>query len=209
MTLRVLFTGEGASDNGLVPHIEAAAAREGLRAIVTAPDFGRLPVSELHSVPAKLRAIRALEDSDYDLVIIHRDADRIGPQERRSEVAQAVGTTWPGHLHIAAVPVRALEAWLLLDEHSIRQVAENPNGKARLALPKGIAAERVPDPKKLLRESLATANGSTGRRLDNFRRRFPQHRHQLLERLDAFGPVSQLPSWQAFMTDLRIAFQAL
>ncbi|MCH5676711.1 DUF4276 family protein [Streptomyces gilvus] len=204
MTLRVLFTGEGTSDNGLVPHIEAVAAEAGTRAVVTAPDFGRLGLTDCHAVADKLRAVRSLDDA-YDLVIVHRDADGVDPGKRHQEVAEAVTSEWPGRPHIAVVPVRALEAWLLLDEAAIRRVAENPRGRMALDLPKGSGAERIADPKKVLQQTLATASGVSGRRLATFRSRFPRHRHKLLEALDPHGPVSVLPSWQAFMTDLRAA----
>ncbi|MGA5648494.1 hypothetical protein [Streptomyces seoulensis] len=204
MTLRILFTGEGTSDNGLVPHIEMVAAESGVQAVVTAPDFGRLGPAHCHAVTDKLRTIRNLGDT-YDLVIVHRDADRVSPDDRRREVSQAVAMEWPGHPHIAVVPVRALEAWLLLDESAIRRIAENPNGRMHLDLPKAGAAERVADPKKLLQETLVAASGVSGRRLTTFRSRFPRHRHKLLESLDPYGPVSQLPSWQTFISDLNTA----
>ncbi|WP_033218214.1 DUF4276 family protein [Kitasatospora phosalacinea] len=201
MTFRVLFTGEGSSDDGLVRHIEAIVARAGRTASVTSPDFGRLSNVAAHSVPDKLRVARKFGD-DYDLIAIHRDADRAGVSERREEIAEAVASEWPNCPHIAVVPVRMLEAWLLLDEALIRQVAENPKGRVPLNLPKGASVEKVADPKKLLKDSLATASGYSGRRLEGFQKRFPQHRHKLLERLDPYGPVSLLPSWQTFVSEL-------
>lgn len=207
MTLRILFSGEGTSDDGLVPHIETIAAVGGRPVTVTAPDFGRLGFTSCHSVSEKLRAMREFDDT-YDLIVVHRDADQFSADARKEEIAKAVAAEWPGHPHLAVVPVRMLEAWLLLDETSLRQVAENPNGRMKLALPKGAAAERIADPKKLLKDTLATASGYTGRRLDGFQKRFPHHRHKLLERLDPYGAVSQLPSWQAFMSDLKGALIA-
>lgn len=207
MTLRILFTGEGTSDDGLVPHIETISAVGGRSVTVTAPDFSRLGFTNCHSVLEKLRAVREFGD-DYDLIVVHRDADRFSVDDRKEEIAKAVAEEWPGHPHIAVVPVRMLEAWLLLDEASIRQVAENPNGRTRLALPKGGTAERIADPKKLLKDTLVTASGYTGRRLDGFQKRFPHHRHKLLERLDPHGPVAQLPSWKAFVSDLGAALRA-
>ncbi|MFH9353762.1 DUF4276 family protein [Kitasatospora sp. NPDC017646] len=206
MTIRMLFTGEGTSDNGLVPHVESIASMSGTQVSVTSPDFGRLGFTGAHSVIEKLRTVRKFGD-DYDLLVVHRDADRDHPQKRRNEIADAVAREWPGHPHIAVVPVRMLEAWLLLDEAGIRQVAENPNGKTKLALPKAHSVEKVADPKKLLKDTLATASGYSGRRLETFQKRFPQHRHKLLERLDPHGPVSQLPSWQAFTEDLTAAIR--
>jgi hypothetical protein len=79
----------------------------------------------------------------------------------------------------------------------------------KLDLPRGPAAERIADPKKFLQETLATASGTSGRRLATVRKRFPQHRHKLLECLDPHGPVAQLPSWYAFIDDLKEALRRI
>ncbi|RPK59663.1 hypothetical protein EES43_18275 [Streptomyces sp. ADI96-02] len=208
MTYRVLFIGEGSSDNGLVPHVESIAVRKGLEISVTVPDFGLLRPSTGHSVPGKLRAIRALGGT-YDLAVVRRDADRGLAQDRRDEIEEAVDAEWPGLQHVAVVPVRMLEAWLLLDEECLRQVAENPRGRVGLDLPKGVAAEKVADPKQLLKDSPAQASEYKGRRLAQFQKRFSQHRLRMLELLDPEGPVACLPSWQGFVKDLDIAFDTL
>ncbi|MEU8770000.1 hypothetical protein AB0C94_23900 [Streptomyces griseus] len=208
MTVRVLFVGEGTSDNGLVPHIESIAVRKGLDVSVTVPDFGLLRPPTGHSVPDKLRAARALGGT-YDLAVVQRDADRGPAQTRKDEIEKAMGAEWPELRHVAVVPVRMLEAWLLLDEVCLRQVAENPRGRVGLNLPKGVAAETVADPKQLLKESLARASEYKGRRLAQFQKRFSQHRLRMLELLDPEGPVACLPSWRAFVEDLDAAFEAL
>ncbi|MET8056419.1 hypothetical protein [Streptomyces microflavus] len=208
MTARVLFIGEGSSDNGLVPHIESIAVRKGLDVSVTVPDFGLLRLPTGHSVPDKLRAARSLGGS-YDLAVVQRDADRGPAQDRKDEIEKAVDAEWPGLRHVAVVPVRMLEAWLLLDEVCLRQVAENPRGRVGLDLPKGVAAENIADPKQLLKESLARASEYKGRRLAQFQKRFSQHRLRMLELLDPEGPVTCLPSWRAFVEDLDVAFEVL
>lgn len=206
MTTRVLFIGEGSSDNGLVPHVESIAVRKGLNISVTVPDFGLLRLPTGHSVSDKLRAARKLH-GEYDLVVVQRDADRGPAQDRRDEIEKAVCAEWPGLQHVAVVPVRTLEAWLLLDEACLRQVAENPSGRISLDLPKGIAAEKIADPKQLLKDSLARASECKGRRLAQFQKRFTQHRLRMLELLDPEGPVTCLPSWQNFVGDLDVAFE--
>ncbi|MFD7593198.1 hypothetical protein ACFV6D_09205 [Kitasatospora sp. NPDC059812] len=208
MTARVLFIGEGSSDNGLVPHVESIAVRRGLDVSITVPDFGLLRPPPGHSVRDKLRAARKLHGT-YDLVVVQRDADRGPAQDRRNEIEEAVCAEWPGLRHVAVVPVRMLEAWLLLDEACLRQVAENPSGRVSLDLPKGIAAEKVADPKQLLKDSLAQASEYKGRRLSQFQKRFSQHRLRMLELLDPEGPVTCLPSWQDFVKDLDEAFEIL
>lgn len=206
-TMRVAFLGEGSSDNGIAPHIERLAAERNIRSSVTVPDFARLDGKVGHSVPEKLCALRGFGD-EYDLVVVHRDADNAGHEARALEISQAIGTQWAEIAHVPTIPVRMLEAWLLLDEQAIRQVAENPNGRTPLQLPKLAAIERNADPKALLKETLAKASGLSGRRFEQFQRRFPQHRLRLLELLDPRGPVLQLPSWNRFIGDLDAAFNA-
>ncbi|OKI24763.1 DUF4276 family protein [Streptomyces sp. CB03911] len=204
MTLRVLFLGEGSSDEGLVPHIERIAAELDVPVAVSSPALDWISPPVGHSVADKLRAVRGLSDT-YDLAVLQRDADRGPDQDRRDEIAAAVRTEWPGLAHMPVVPVRMLEAWLLLDEQAIRQVAGNPNGRMDLQLPRPSTVERIPDPKQQLKETLALASGAKGRRLAELQKRFPRNRHRLFELLDQEGPVSQVPSWHRFVTDLTTA----
>jgi Domain of unknown function (DUF4276) len=206
-TMRIAFLGEGSSDNGIAPHIERLAAERRIRSSVTVPDFARLGSKIGHSVPEKLCALRGFGD-EYDLVVVHRDADNAGHEARAAEISQAMSAEWAEIAHVPAIPVRMLEAWLLLDEQAIRQVSENPNGRMALGLPKLAAIERHADPKALLKETLARASGLSGRRFEQFQRRFPQHRLRLLELLDPRGPVLTLPSWNRFVGDLDGAFSA-
>jgi hypothetical protein len=149
----------------------------------------------------------------YELVVIHRDADNAEPDRRREEIAQAVKSCVPSLPHIAVVPVRMTEAWLLLDEPLLRTVAGNPNGRTPLSLPTVREVEDLPNPKncliETLIETLIEASGLRGRRLKTFRQRFPQYRRQILERLDPGGPVSQVPSWMRFVDDATTALQSL
>lgn len=204
-TMRIAFLGEGSSDNGIAPHIETLAAERGIRSSVTVPDFARLGSRVGHSVPEKIGALRKFGHA-YDLLVVHRDADGSGFDARTSEINQAIASKWAEVAHVPAIPVRMLEAWLLLDEQAIRQVAENPNGRIPLNLPKVNAIELYADPKALLKESLARASGLSGRRFEQFQRRFSQHRLRLLELLDPHGPVLALPSWKHFVDDLDVAF---
>ena len=205
--MRVVFLGEGSSDNGIAPHIETLAAHRGIPVALTVPDLSLLGSRVGHAVPDKLRAVRGM-GGGYDLAVVHRDADRGPADDRFAEIREAVAREWPGLAHVPAVPVRMLEAWLLLDEAAIRRVAENPNGKVPLNLPKGIRVEQIADPKAWLKESLAQASELKGRRLEQFQKRFSQHRLRLLELLDPRGTVLSLPSWRQFVTDLESACDA-
>ncbi|GAA3169597.1 hypothetical protein GCM10010451_17630 [Streptomyces virens] len=205
MTVRALYLCEGSSDTGLRFHIEAIAADMGREILVTVPELDRLPNKPGHSVVDKLRAAQQLSDAGhaYDLVVIHRDSDREPPDRRRREIADAVAAVSPGLAHVPVIPVRMLEAWLLLDQSAIREVAGNPNGKMALDLPKPARAESVADPKALLKQAIATASGEKGRGLQKLQTRFSANRARLLQMLDRKGPVKQLASWQSFTDDLR------
>ncbi|MEU4351757.1 hypothetical protein [Streptomyces sp. NPDC023838] len=207
MTVRALYLCEGSSDTGLRFHIETIAADMGREILVTVPELDRLPNKPGHSVEDKLRAAQQLSDSGhvYDLVVIHRDSDREPPDRRRTEIAEAVAAVSPGVAHVPVIPVRMLEAWLLLDQSAIREVAGNPNGKVALNLPKPARAESVADPKAMLKQAIATASEERGRGLQKLQARFSANRARLLQMLDREGPIKQLASWQSFADDLRDA----
>ncbi len=87
-----------------------------------------------------------------------------------------MGQVMPDVPHVPVIPIRMTEAWLLLDEAQIRRVAGAPNDKTALDLPRAGKVESLPDPKALLKTTLARASGLKGRRLEQFNNRFPQHR---------------------------------
>ncbi|MEV0141651.1 MULTISPECIES: DUF4276 family protein [Streptomyces] len=211
MTLRALYLCEGSSDTGLRFHIEGIAVETGREIHVTVPDLHRLPNKPGHSVGDKLRAARQLShDADeYDLVVVHRDSDGNPPQTRRDEIAAAVASVNPSLAHVPVIPVRMLEAWLILDPRAIREVAGNPNGRVSLDLPKPNRAESVADPKALLKQAIATASEEKGRGLKKVQARFSENRARLLQMLDREGPVKQLASWQSFTHDLSKVLSSL
>lgn len=208
MTVRVLFLSEGTSDQGLVGHVEGIAADLEVAVTVSAPDLRWLRSRVGQSVTDKLRTARELGGT-YDLAVVQRDADRGSPDVRKTEIAEAVEAVWPELAHVPVVPVRMLEAWLLLDEQAIREVAGNPRGRVPLDLPKAAAVERVADPKQRLKDTLAKASDCKGRRLAELQQRFPRNRHRLLDLLDRHGPVAAVPSWQTFVSDLSTALRTV
>lgn len=207
MTVRVLFLGEGTSDSGIADHISAIAADRGVEAAVTSPELDRIK-DVGHALSDKLAKIREL-GGQYELVAVHRDADAVGRDLRLQEIEAAIREHMPQVVHVPVIPVRMTEAWLLVDEEAIRRVAGNPNGRCRLTLPPLKRVESVADPKSELKRLLATASELSGRRLERFNRRFSENRRQLLQRLDAGGPVAKLPSWQAFVHDVENGLRRL
>jgi hypothetical protein len=149
-----------------------------------------------------LIAGRRLMHSSPDLIVVHRDSDNAGVDKRRTEIVEGVQCSGIDSRVLPVIPVRMTEAWLLLDESAIREVAGNPRGKMDLCLPKTHEVESRTNPKKLLADMLLLAANATGRRRKDFEKRFSSHRRQLLERLDPRGPVRQLDSWQALVADI-------
>ncbi|MEU8605869.1 hypothetical protein [Streptomyces parvulus] len=204
MTVRVVYLCEGSSDEGISFHIEQIAAECNVDIVLSIPDFRLLPESFEKTVAGKLEAVQKL-GGNYDLAIIHRDADRDGTGARRGEIERAISQVCPEMDFVCLIPVTMTEAWLLLDEDAIRQVAENPRGRMPLSLPRAAHVENIADPKQRLKEVLALASDLSGRRLKDFQKRFSQNRRRLLEQLDRNGRVADVPSWRSFREELEEA----
>jgi hypothetical protein len=197
-----LFVCEGTSDFPLADIVELLYAERGLRLRLSRPDYEALR-GVRHDVESRLIAGAQLMDTDFDLAVVHRDADNAGWQARRQEIVQAHASSKVECNIVPIIPITMTEAWLLLDEQAIRDVAGNPNGRVDLSLPKLHEVERLADPKAKLRECLLLAANERGRRRQNIARRFSQNRAQLLERLDINGPVSRLESWLKLIADIE------
>lgn len=210
MTERLLtgiFVAEGSSDAPLADIVETLFLERGYRIRLTRPDFARLP-KVAKDLTSRLDACVQMLGGTVDVVVVHRDADGAGSETRRREIDSAARLCQAGWLLVPVIPVRMTEAWLLLDERSIRVVAGNPTGRAALALPKSHQAERIADPKATLRRALIEAASVTGRRRDRLDKRFSENRRQLLERLDPRGPVAGLSSWRDLVAAVDAAVTA-
>lgn len=149
----------------------------------------------------------AYGDFGGDLVFVHRDAERGSRETRVAEIDQAArGAGIPAH--VAIVPVRMTEAWLLIDEAAIRRAAGNPTNSDRLPLPERRQLERVPDPKRMLEECLKRASNLHGRRLRRFARDLPERKRRVAELIDDYTPLRDLPAFAAFERDTRAALAA-
>lgn len=209
MRLHFVLITEGSSDEALVTHLENLCIDQGADEVTgTAPDFALLADRVGHTVEARLAAAIELEP-EADLVFVHRDADGDDPQPRYGEIAAAVAATHLSSPHVAIVPVQETEAWLLVDERAIRAAAYRPKGKRALGLPKPQALEQRARPKEILQNALATASELAGRRLERFKREFPQQRRLLLQQLPIGGPLENLSSWRKLRTDVGRAIAAL
>ncbi|WP_280497562.1 DUF4276 family protein [Nocardia asiatica] len=203
-----LFVCEGTSDLPLAEIIETLFIDHGIDVRLSKPDYALLG-KVAKDVASRVKAGLRLLGGPVDLVVVHRDADNAGPDERRTEITTAVRDVDDSVRSMPVIPVRMTEAWLLLDESAIRRVAGNPRGKSNLNLPSIRKIESVPDPKQLLQQCIITASDCTGRRRDQVAKRFNEHRRQLLRSIDCSGPITNLPSWQQLVKDIESAAEEL
>ncbi len=152
-------------------------------------------------MPEKIRT--ALHLYPCDLLFIHRDAENASPDKRRAEIGEALGqagTTGTIPPAIVVVPVRMMEAWLLIDDGAIRKAANNPNGSVELNLPKLSDIERIPDPKDRLHSLILQATELSARR----KRRFDVHSavQRIPEYVGDFSTLRHLSAFSALEKEL-------
>lgn len=206
MNIRFTLVAEGPSDEALLPILNWAL-RADVRVGEVEPQFARpceLP-SARAGLPERIRVACALYPAD--LLFVHRDSDREPSAVRRSEIRRAIGLVGATTPHVPVVPVRTMEAWLLIDESAIREAAANPRGTMALGLPRGGGIERAANPKTTLHDALRIAADLTGRRLKKF------HVHKAVRdvarKIHDFSPLHQLPAYNEFETLLRQALDQL
>lgn len=209
MKVRFVLICEGSSDSALVSHLEAICVEHGAEeASGIAPEWERLGEKVSKRVEDRLAWIPVLEP-DANLIFVHRDSDSRESAHRHAEIATAAEASGIHVPVVAVVPVQETEAWLLLDESAIRDVAGNPYGKEPLGLPTSASVERIANPKERLAQALITASERSGRKLEKFKKDFPKHRFLLLQRLDRTGPVSDVLAWQKMLEDAADALKVL
>ncbi len=199
--LRYALVADGTSDRALLPIIDwVLRSHEALA--------GRMLESQLVN-PGLLASDRSLRGSigsalrhfQPNLLFVHRDAeasDRATTQHREEEIREAM--TGREDLYIPVIPIRMMEAWLLIDVAAVRRAADNPNGEVPLDLPRLRDLESCPDPKTLLHRLLEKASELTGRRLHKFQRDLPWRCGRIAELIEDFSPLQKLSAFQRFRT---------
>ena len=197
------FLCEGSSDTELIAHLETLLVDFGAQEATGMPDTRK------GTIPARLRQLLTEETgTGIDMVFIHRDSDGPDREGREREIRRGVEESGFPHPFIPVIPVQETEAWLLLDEQAIRDVMAS-KGKQPLRLPKPNAIEGTRKPKEILQKALLAASETSGRRLKKEKNSFNHHRRVLLQRLDPFGAVRDLPSWQCLERDIQRALAQL
>lgn len=201
----VLLT-DGSSDTVLLPILDwllgqkSEATPEGQWA-----DLRGLPNPQDQRLSSlALKIYRAVIAYPCDILFIHRDSEKQGRRQRLDEIDQAIEEVERKialPLYIAVVPVRMQEAWLLIDEIAIRQAVGNPNGRARLDIPRFRDLESLTDPKETLHTLLKTASELGPARLKRFRPE--QAVHRIVDYIDDWSPLRTLSAFQALEADIQ------
>jgi len=195
------LVGEGSSDQVLMPILRSLLER------LTEEDV-RLEWIDTLSFPARPRTLvqkvsAARRVCRCELLFVHRDADNQPPECRYKEIHEAAGD----QVHVAVVPVRTTEAWLMIDEAMIRVAAGRPSGNDNLDLPTLRKLEAEPKPKERLATALRRAQGATGRRASRFH--VPTAVRRLADLIEDWSPLLTLRSFKRLESDTRKALDGL
>ncbi|MBN1362444.1 MAG: DUF4276 family protein [Sedimentisphaerales bacterium] len=197
--LNCTLLSDGSSDKALIPVLRWLL----YRCLPNRPvqlrwaDLRQLPrpPKELHE-----RIATSVQLYPCELLFVHRDAENPSTNDRRTEINHALDEVRDTPSVIAVIPVRMMEAWLLIDETAIRKAADNPNGQVPLGMPKIGETEDIADPKGLLHDLIRKATGLSARRRKNFNVHSALHR--VSEYIEDFSVLRQLPAFLALEEDL-------
>jgi hypothetical protein len=139
-----------------------------------------------------------------ELLFVHRDAEGQDPNHRYKEICDAAAAICP---HVAVVPIRMQEAWLLHDEIALRLAAGRPSGREPLDLPPKTKWEDLPNPKDVLHHALRVASGAKGRRAKRFNPGAAVHR--LVELVDDWSHLRGLRAFDQLESDTSTAIYRL
>ena len=198
--LRCTLLADGSSDRALIPVLRWLLRQHcGLVPIeLQFADLGRLS-----KPPRKLskRIDKSIELYPCDILFVHRDAEREPLHKREEEIrVSCENSDHGGSLYVVkVVPLRMLEAWLLIDEAALRMAAGNPRGREALDMPAVDDLENVVDPKRRLHELLRKASGfrDRRRRLEQFDRDLGQCVQRLATQIGEFSRLRELESFRA------------
>lgn len=191
--LRITIVGDGSSDANLQPIIDWL-----IKDRFPACAYEIAYAHQLHTdgMALQKRMSAAIALYPCDILIVHRDAERVEIDIRYREIEEAIAAERVELPVVALVPVKMTEAWLLFDEAAIRSAAGNPNGKVPLKLPKAKDVEKVQDAKTLIFEALKTASELNGRRMANFNVR--QARNRVAGLIKDFSSLRHLSAFSHF-----------
>jgi len=101
----------------------------------------------------------------FDILFVHRDAESTNTKmiaQRFQEINNELQEE-DSDKTICIVPIKMMEAWLLIDEDAIKKAAGNRNYRGIINLPQTRTLEKELQPKDLLHTLLRNASGLKGR----------------------------------------------
>jgi len=204
--LTYTLVSDGASDRALIPILTWALRRQGYDGPLD-PQWADL--RRLKSPPSDLglKVQWSLELYPCDLLFIHRDAEGQPLAEREQEITRVVQAVKPEFLppFVPVVPVRMMEAWLLIEEAAIRSAAGNPNGDNELDLPIVSRLENLPNPKGVLHNLIREASGLGAHRRQQLK--VGQLVYRIADLVNNFSPLESMPAFARFSAELRHVLQ--
>jgi len=207
MELHYTLVSDGSSDRALLPILSWLLIEHKVQCPIQSfwADLRRLP-NPPRGLASRIEA--SLDLYPCDLLFVHRDAeiraDRRPYDKRKAEIINALSkiniikTKFPS---ICVIPVRMMEAWLLISEEALRRAAGNPNGETPLCLPKPSRLEKIPDPKSVLYQLLKVACELSGRRLRRFD--VSGSAGRVSEFIYDFSPLRVLPAFKELEADIK------
>ena len=207
--LRCTLLADGSSDRALIPILRWLLRKHGgARPIdLDFSDLGRL-AKPPRNLSGRIDA--SIELYPCDILFVHRDAERIPVRTREKEIRTACDASAKGRTleAVTVVPVRMLEAWLLIDEAALRKAAGNPGGRQTLDMPPVGDLEKLPNPKKTIHELLRDASGfrDRRRRLEQFDRDLGRCVQRVAMQIADFGSLQGLASFRALERQVERLF---
>ncbi len=161
----------------------------------------------LKSPPAKSNIQEQVNHANkyypYDILFFHRDAESTDTDILDKRKKEVLGKIIYPEKVVCVVPIKMMEAWLLIDEMAVKKAAGNRNYKGPLNLPNIRKIEKLPDPKDTLHRLLVDASNLKGRKAKGFNPNAATH--LVSENITDFSVLRQLTAFQQFETDLKIA----
>lgn len=139
----------------------------------------------------------------YDILFIHRDAeknDNAMVDKRIEEIKREIGIE-EFERTVCIIPVRMMEAWLLINEDAIKKAAGNRSYNQPINLPAPKVLDKEKNPKEILHTLLRNASGLKGRRLSTFNPHSAVH--LVAEFIDDYSPLRQTKAFNAFESELK------
>ncbi len=190
MPVKYTLLTDGSSDRSLIRIIDwvLGRAKSGLASGFIS-QYADLRLLSERATKLDKRIRQTIDCFPCDMLFIHRDAENRPWSARITEIQEAAIAA-AVQCHIAVVPVRMTEAWLLTNEQAIRKAADNPNGQIELDLQHWVVL-RPSGSKKSLRDLIMAASEKRGRQRDKIKHDLSFRIHRVAELTDDFSP----PGW--------------